>query len=452
MNSKKILRYYYWIFIEFFKKNSRLIFISFFISFVIFITILSISPYINFIFNNNKKIGIVGNYTLDNPPEEILNKISNGLVVVDEKGKIIPVLANSWEVKDNGRVYRFHLKNNLLWNDNKEFSAYDIKYQFDDVEIKIIDERTIDFILNKPLGIFPTYLNKPIIRYPLVGVAGYYKVGKIRLIGGYLKEISLIPNIKNTPSLKYFFYQNESQLVNAYKKGEITEMTVFKKSIAESFLKWKNTKIIKTVDYSRLLTIFFNFKNPIFENKNIRNALSMLVDIKKLSDYGEVAKGPIPPISWAYNPDLKNYNYDPETAKKIIEKENISTLSSNLKLFTFFDYYQIADDFVEEINKTGIPVELKITSFGNIKDFDFLLAFLKIPQDPDQYYYWHSTQNKGNIGSYKNVKVDLFLEKGRSTINIQEREKDYFDFQKALSEDPPALFLYFPYIYKIERK
>ncbi|GIW64169.1 MAG: peptide-binding protein [Patescibacteria group bacterium] len=453
MNSqKKIFRYYYWVLIEFFKKHSRLIILSFFISFIVILTFLSLSSTIDLTFIKEKKIGLIGNYTIDNPPDELLTKISNGLIMVDNKGKIIPILANSWEVKNNGKEYRFHLKDNLFWNDNKKFSAKDIKYNFSDVQIKAVDDRTIDFFLDKPLGIFPTYLDKPIIKYPLIGVAGYYRVGKIKTSEGFLKEVSLLPNIKNIKPLKYRFYKNENQLVTAYKKGEITEIVVYKKSIADSFSNWKNTKITKSVDYSRLLTIFFNFKNPIFENKKIREAISMLVDVNKFEQYGEVAKSPIPPNSWAYNPDIKNYNYDPETARKIIEKENIASLSSNLQFVTFFENYQIADEFVDEMNKINLSTDIKINQLGKTQDFDLLLAYLKIPVDPDQYYYWHSTQKTGNIGGYKNPKVDLLLEKARSTIDIDEREKEYFDFQKVIREDLPAIFLYFPYVYKIERK
>ncbi len=453
MNSqKKIFRYYYWVLIEFFKKHSRLIILSFFISFIFILAFLSLSSTIDLTVIKEKKIGLIGNYTIDNPPDELLTKISNGLIIVDNKGNIIPILANSWEVKNNGKEYRFHLKDNLFWNDNKKFSAKDIKYNFSDIQIKAVDDRTIDFFLDKPLGIFPTYLDKPIIKYPLIGVAGYYRVGKIKISEGFLKEVSLLPNIKNIYPLRYRFYQNENQLVTAYKKGEITEMVVYKKSIADSFSNWKNTKITKTVDYSRLLTIFFNFKNPIFENKKIREAISMLVDVNKFEQYGEVAKSPIPPNSWAYNPDIKNYNYDPETARKIIEKENIASLSSNLQFVTFFENYQIADEFVGEMNKINLSTDIKINQLGKTQDFDLLLAYLKIPVDPDQYYYWHSTQKTGNIGNYKNPKVDLLLEKARSTIDIDEREKEYFDFQKIIREDLPAIFLYFPYVYKIERK
>ena len=449
---KKAFRYYYWLAIEFFKKNGRLIAISFFISFLVIIGFLSISPYIKVALTREETIGLVGNYDLNNPPEEMAAKISNGLVSISEKGKIIPVIANSWEVKKGGQEYRFHLKDNLLWGDGKKFSASDIKYQFEDITVKPVDERTIDFFLNKPLEIFPTYLNKPLLKYPLIGVAGYYKIGKIRIEYGYLKEVALTPNTKNIAPLRYKFYANDSQLINAYKRGEISQMTITKKSIADTFLNWKNSIVSKSVDYSRLLTIFFNFKNPIFKSKNFREALSMLINTEKLSEFGEVARGSIPPISWAYNPDLKDSIYDLETATKIIEKEVPASESAKLNFVTFFDYYDVADEFVGEIKKAGLSVDLSVASLDRPDNFDLFLAFLKVPVDPDQYYFWHSTQKVGNIGSYKNVKVDLLLEKARSTINIEEREKNYFDLQKAMQDDPPAIFLYYPYVYTIKRK
>ncbi|KKQ24641.1 MAG: Extracellular solute-binding protein family 5 [Candidatus Roizmanbacteria bacterium GW2011_GWC2_37_13] len=449
---KKAFRYYYWLVLEFFKKYGRLIAISFFVSFIAIIGFLSISPYIKIILTKEEVIGLVGRYDINNPPEELAARISNGLVSVSEKGEIIPVIANSWEVKQGGQEYRFHLKDNLLWGDGEKFSASDIKYQFADIKIKPVDERTIDFFLNKPLEIFPTYLNKPLLRYPLIGVAGYYKVGKIKTEYGYLKEVTLTPNTKNITPLRYRFYGSDSQLTDAYKKGEISQMTLTKKTVADTFLNWKNSTVSKSVDYTRLLTIFFNFNNPIFEEKDIREALSMLINTKKLSEFGELAKGPIPPNSWGYNPDLKDYVYDLETAGKIIEKGAPASSSAKLNFVTFFDYYDVADEFVSEIEKAGLSADLNVVSLDRPDNFDLFLAFLKIPADPDQYYFWHSTQKVGNIGSYKNVKVDLLLEKGRSTINIEEREKNYFDLQKAIQDDPPAIFLYYPYVYTIKRK
>ena len=111
---KKAFRYYYWLLLEFIKKYSRLILMSFFIGFISLIGFLSVSPYLKLIFNKQEVIGLVGRYDFNNLPDEIMTKVSNGLVTISEKGEIIPVLANSWEVKDEGKQYRFYLKNNFL--------------------------------------------------------------------------------------------------------------------------------------------------------------------------------------------------------------------------------------------------------------------------------------------------------------------------------------------------
>lgn len=451
--NKKAFRYYYWLLLEFIKKYSRLILMSFFIGFISLIGFLSVSPYIKLIFNKQESIGLSGNYDFTNLPDEIMTKVSNGLVTINEKGEIVPVLANSWEVKDSGKQYRFYLKNNLLWNDDKKFTASDVNYQFTDVKIKVVDKNIVDFFLNKPLNIFPTYLSKPLVRPPLIGIAGFYKLGKYRIVNGYLTDLTLVPNTKDLLTIKYKFYNNESDLVTAYKKGEINKMTLTKKSVADTFLNWKNSKIVKSVDYTRLLTLFFNNKEKLFANKDIKDAFAMMIDYQKLADSGELARGPIAPISWAYNPDLKTNNYDIETATKIIKNEITATESAQLNLLTSYDYYDAADSIAGEIKKTGLKVDINMISYEHPDNFDLLLVFWKVPRDPDQYYFWHSTQTQGgNIGNYQNVKIDKLLEDGRSTINIEERSKFYQEFQKVIQGDPPALFLYYPYVYTIERK
>jgi peptide/nickel transport system substrate-binding protein len=450
--NKKAFRYYYWLLLEFIKKYSRLILMSFFIGFISLIGFLSVSPYLKLIFNKQEIIGLVGNYDFTNLPDEIMTKVSNGLLTVSEKGEIIPVLANSWEVKDEGKRYRFYLKNNLLWNDDKKFTTEDINYQFSDVKIKAIDKNVLDFYLNKPLAIFPTYLNKPLIRSPLIGIAGFYKLGKYKISSGSLVELTLVPNTKDLMTIRYKFYSNESDLVTAYKKGEINKMTLTKKSVADTFANWKNSQIIKSVDYSRLLTLFFNNQEKLFSNKDIKDAFSMMVDYQKLADFGEIARGPIPPISWAYNSNLKTSIYDIDTATKIIKNEITATESAQLNLLTSYDYYDAADSIAGEIKKTGLKVDINMISYDRPDKFDLLLVFWKVPQDPDQYYFWHSTQKEGNISNYKNVKIDKLLEDGRSTINIEERNNFYQEFQKIIQDDPPALFLYYPYVYTIKRK
>src|SRR5438128_1424016 len=102
----KKLRYYYWLVKEFIKKNARLIFISFLVSIIVIIGSISISPYLVNVLSSKKEIiGMIGPYDLTTLPDEILTKISNGLVFVNEKGQITPILAESWDVHNGGKQY-----------------------------------------------------------------------------------------------------------------------------------------------------------------------------------------------------------------------------------------------------------------------------------------------------------------------------------------------------------
>lgn len=450
---KKAFRYYYWLIFEFLKKHLRLITLSFVLSFVIIIAIISFSPYIQTLFLTQKEIiGLIGDYDYNTIPDEVTNKISNGLLYINEKGELVPAIASTWEVTKDGKEYRFHIRDGLIWSNGKKFNAYDIRYNFKDIETKVIDDKTIYFILDKPLSIFPTYLKKPILEFPLVGIAGLYKVGRAKLRYGSIVELSLSPNKRDLPFIVYKFYRTESDLISAYKTGDINQMIISKKSVADIFQKWKNSTVSKSIDYTRLLTLFFNFDNQLLKQKSIRQAMIMAIDKSKFKDFGEIALGPITPISWAYSLELKNSLYDRFAAEKVLKKSDAATESATLNFFTYYDYLSDAEPIAKTLMDAGLSINLKLISSEKPNDFDLLLAFWNVPTDPDQYFFWHSTQSQGNLGNYKNVKIDKLLEDGRNTSVIDERKKLYLEFQKVIADDPPAIFFYFPYVYTIKRK
>ncbi len=450
----KFLRYYYWLTIEFIKKHMRMILLSFFLSFFLITSLVSFSPYLNrFFFTRKEVVGIVGSFDINHVPEEIIEKISHGLVYVNEKGEIIPALTSSWEMINGGLEFNFHIKNNLFWDDGKEFTTKDLVYNFKDVDVKIIDKNTIYFTLHKKLPIFPTYLTKPVVRYPLHGVVGLYKVDNIKVSQGTIKEINLSPNKNDLPLIVYKFYGNESKLINAYKTGEINKMTLYRKGLVESFSEWKNTKISRSTDYSRVMTLFFKFQNKLLDQKDVRQAIDLTMPRKKLVEFGELANSPIPPTSWAYNPDLKQTVEDSDTAQKNLKKytEEAST-SAKLDFETFYDYLNTANIVDKRLKDVGLSTTVSLSNLDQPEKFDLLLAYWQIPKDPDQYFFWHSLQTQSNLLGYKNVRVDKLLEDGRGTLRVSARKSFYLQFQKIIADDLPAIFLYYPYTYTIQRK
>ena len=102
----------------------------------------------------------------------------------------------------------------------------------------------------------------------------------------------------------------------------------------------------------------------------------------------------------------------------------------------------------------GLNAKLRVES-GIPQNFQALLITQIIPQDPDQYQLWHSTQTLTNLSKYSSPRADKDLEDGRKTASEEERKEKYMDFQKVLMEDAPATFLYYPkyniiYLKKIE--
>lgn len=451
---RKRLRYAYWLALAFMKKNIQLIILSFIFSAVAIIILVSFSPYLIKALTNKKEvIGIAGTYTVDTIPEPILQKISNGLLYINEKGTVIPLLTESWKEVDKGSEYRFQLKKDLLWNDGKPFLAEDINYQFKDIEKKLEGGLTFSYKLQRPFPLFPTFLTRPIVRKPLIGVAGLYKVEKAKIKAGEVQELQLTPNKPELPILIYKFYDTETKLINAYKLGEITQMQTTKKTVADSFARWKNTNVDKQVDYSKVMTLFFNMENPLLkEEKDLRHAIAMAINNKEYAALGDNARGPLPPTSWAYQPAAKQYTYDPDLASKLLNKYKDSSESANLSISTYYDNLSLADILQKDIQKQGLTTKVNVIEGNLTNNFDLFLAVMQIPDDPDQYFFWHSTQRQTNITNYKNVRVDKVLEDGRTTFKLDERKKLYADFQKVITDDMPAYFLYHPYIYTIQRK
>jgi len=450
------IRYYYWLFLEFIKKHNKLIFLSFLISVITAVSIVTISPYISSTLVRHKRvIGLVGAYdaqSFEKLPDEVLSKISSSLTTVNDKGVVLPLLASTWEHSKDEKTYTFKLRQNVLLNNGVLFNARDLSFSFRDVTTKIIDDYTLQFTLAKPLAIFPLYLTKPIILYPHIGVAGLYSVEKVKTKNGSFQEIVLSPNRKDVEPITYIFFSSEGEMITAYKRAKINEMAILNRTMANAFKNWNNSTVTKNVNYDKILTLFYNAKNPLIKERDFRMAVESAINYSEFSELGELASAPIPPISWAYNSTLKNKETDIEFAKKTFKRMVTASDSAKMTFLTYYDYLDMADTISSNLKDAGLPIDVSFASYSSQPEFDFMLAYLTIPTDPDQYYYWHSTQNFASLIGYKNLKVDKLLEDGRSTYKISDRKAAYIDVQKVMSDDPPALFLFYPYSYTVRRK
>lgn len=427
------LRYILRLIQAFFKRFKAIILIGIIVGVFVFLILSLLLPSLNSV---NERVGLVGRYTTDNIPEDITNKLSNGLTKIDENGNAVPALAKSWESSDGGKTWVFNLDQGKKWQDNKKVVANDINYEFSDATIEIIDSNTIKFKLNSQFTAFPVIVSKPLFKKGLIGT-GDWKVKNVSLSGGYLQR--LVISDKNGNKINYKFYPSEDRLRLAFKLGEID--IIEKLQDPAPFDTWKIVKLEKVTGYNNFVGIFFNTEDESLKEKPIRQSLTYAIDKANLP--GERALGPISPYSWAYNPQVKTYSKDTEKAKDAKDfKITLSTLPNLLK---------VAEQIKKDWEAVGVVCDIQVVT--DIPDnYQAFLATVDIPKDPDQYSLWHSTQSATNISKFKNPRIDKLLEDGRTELDQETRKKIYLDFQRFLVEDVPAIFLYHPTFYTVVRK
>lgn len=441
------LRYGFWLIRAYLEKHGAVFAAASLLGLLfVVLVIYFVRPWVSSFRKPSRRLGLVGNYTAANIPRTIQRKISLGLTDIDAELKPAPAGADSWEASESGKFFVFKLKNNLYWHDGKKFTARDINYNLKDVRMAVIDDFMIKFQLNDFYSPLPSIVSQPLFKNGLVGL-GEYRLLKESFDNRFLKQLVLA---NHDQILTYKFYPTYEMAVSAFKLKEIDEL----QDIADikPFSDWKNwVEIESTNDFSKYLALFFNLKNPHLENKALRQALTYALDDKKLSGGSTPAFGPIPPNSWSYNNNLKIYAYDLATAKKALERSGVNVFELNLTL-SFDDFYRKEAEIIKSSwEELGVKTHLvSENDYGRKADASLLVV--DTPADPDQYAFWHSTQEATNISGFKNARVDKLLEDARRTYDAEKRKEKYLEFQKTLVEEAPAAFLFYPPSFTIRRK
>ncbi len=431
---------YLWLYL---KKNFLLIIIGVILGILAYIyqgkfSALSQLPVFNY-----RRIGIEGLYTADNLPPDVSSLLSYGLTTnLDNDKPALSPISRSYSL-NNDKNYIFELSENAYWHNGKKLTANDINLNVKGLNVNIIDASHIEIIPEKQFSPLLSLLSQPLFLKNLTGL-GPYKADKIEYQDGYIKNIKLKPIDPKEKILIYHFYQNEKDLITAYKLGQVDEIKT--SVLPQELSSWNNTKINQEIESDRMYSaIFLNTKN--LKSKQLRQALAYATP--KTKDKNERCLGPISPSSWAYNPLVKDYNYDPKKAKELFENNSIDKINliiSDRRLLAKAD--EIKTSWASVL---GIEVVLSIENQIDRENYDAILAYGSIPNDPDQYIFWHSTQTNTNITKIEESRIDKLLEEGRNIMDPVERKKIYLDFQRYLLEESPVIFLSYPNIYTVSR-
>lgn len=392
---------------------------------------------------STEKIGVTGRFHTDDLPNVVLSDIGNGLTKVNESGIPEPDLALSWETPDEGKTWIFTLAENIYWHDHTPLTSQSVVYEFSDLEIETPDDRTIIFKLEDPFAPFPGVVSKPTFRQGLIGT-GQWKVDKVTVVGSYVSELILTDEKMNKRIYK--FYPTEAGTKLAYKKGEVSKIIeIFDPKPLDT---WDTVNVTENDNLDKMVSLFFNTQDSLLSDKSARQALIYAID--KTAFSRERAISPISSSSWAYNSQVKRYDYDPDRAKELLDSIPEQLKNQPIKIVSTPLLLEEAEVISDYWRGVGIESIVQVSSIIPA-EFQVYLTVFDTPEDPDQYSVWHSTQEASNISKYSNERIDKLLEDGRTELNLEERKGIYLDFQRFLVEDSPAAFLYHPKTFTLTR-
>lgn len=445
-------RLLFWLIKAYFKKWGKNILIYFGVGLLVFFLLNKILSYsiTRLPFVEKETIGMVGTYTIDSLPQEILSKISKGLTKTEIDGTVKPDIAEKWKIAPNGKAYAFILRKDIYFSDGTNLTSSDINYDFADVSVTRPDKYTIIFNLKDNYSPFLTTVARPIFKKGFVGV-GDYLVKKIKLNGNFIESIELYSEKYHKALIYQLFYPTVSALKTAFLLGEVSRITNLPDLNIENttFNSFKNTIVLKKINQTKLVTLFYNTQDKVLSAKTLREGLSYTMPDN--FDEGQRNSSPLPYFSYA-NQGGNTTAQDLEHAKLLIDKSGMATESGKISLTidTLSKYEGTAKIIAEIWKKLNIETKIRVTS-QIPASFQIFLGEFNVSPDPDQYVLWHSSQ-VNNITHYNNARIDKLLEDGRKELDIQKRILIYTDFQKYLLSDPPASFLFFPYYYDVSRK
>jgi peptide/nickel transport system substrate-binding protein len=441
----------------------------------------------------------------------------SGLIKFDSHGIPQLDLAEGWGTSQDGTIYNFSIRPNAFWHDGQpvttddviftidliksdiSFYPQDVKALWDAVEIRRMDEKTMQFRLPEPFVPFLDYLTFGLLPQHILGAvpadqilnadfnlnpvgSGPYQFDHLLVENGQITGVVLAiadnyygqkPYI---PQIVFRYYPSASLALDAYQRGEVMGVSQITANILDDALVEENLSLY-TSRRPELSLILFNLGNgevPFFQEFSVREALITGLNRSRMVNdllHGQaiLADGPILPGSWAFYDGIEHIEYDPNAAITSLKREGyvipaeggeIRAKEGQRLAFTLLHaddplHTTLAEYIQRDWSKLGVEVTLQALPyeqmiFENLATREYQAALvdlnLSYTPDPDPYPFWHQAEAIGgqNYSQWDHRAASEYLEQARVTADITERARLYRNFQVIFAQELPALPLYFP--------
>jgi len=411
--------------------------------------------------------------------EVVHMSVLEGLTKISMDGKITPLLAESWSIDPDGRVYTFKLKKGVKFHDGEAFDASDVKFSFERAKapgstnkakksvfdnissIETPDPYTVIVVLNNADGNFlfrmgentavildpksaPNTATKPIGTGPFK-FDTWAKGSQITLVkNDQFRDAAKVAMKKVT----FRFINDPAAQTAALLAGDVDGMPRF--GAGESLKQFQDdarfSVAIGGTEGKTIVTI--NNKKKPFDDVRVRRALAAAVDRKAVIDgasegYGKPIGSHMVPSDAGYV-DLTGVNpYNPEKAKALLKEAGVQTPLNVTLTLPPPQYARKGGEIIAaQLAKVGVVAKIENVEWaqwlsGAFKgNFDLTVISHVEPldfdryADPNYYYGYDSKAYKDLLTSYN------------TTTDQKARLKILGDIQRQLATDSVNVYLF----------
>lgn len=421
--------------------------------------------------------------------KEVLYNLFEGLVKPDQDGNLVPAVAESYQISEDGKTYSFVLRKDVKFHNGKTVTAEDVLYSLkrcagmletSDPEVQVVAALSVisDITASTENGATIIKVSLKEANTELIGyltcsiIPCDYADQKTKPVGtGPFRFVSYTPMSslvmeKNEEyygkkaSLKQVTFSISESTDAAFLKLKAQEIDVFPYLTSDQAAQLQDKYNIEVGEMSLVQGLFLNNKVKPFDSKEVRQAVNYAVnkdEILTMLNDGKgkkIGSGVYAGFGAYFNENCVNtYSYDPEKAKELLAKAGYPNgFSFTCVVPSNYTYHvQTAEVIAAQLKKVGITMNIQLIEWASwlsdvyaAHDFEATIIGLDSQLAPSDILKYYIGGSKKNFINYESEDFDTVYKAAVATTDTAKKKELYMKAQQYLADDAASVFIQSP--------